>query len=132
MKSTRVGGNSPMVSLRLPEDYLLELDLRVGLDGTRNRSDVIREAVRKYLTSPLSTMNEVVEVDLGPDLAIRMRDFCKLHSDTAEYVLKQGAREYIRRETLEGAESAIDGSVEHFTKKMEATKGPKVVKTFEK
>ena len=37
-----------------------------------------------------------------------------------------------RRETLEGAESAIDGSVEHFTKKIEATKGPTVVKTFEK
>ena len=35
-----------------------------------------------------------------------------------------------RRETLEGAEQAIDGSVDHFTKKMEATKGPKVVKTF--
>ena len=37
-----------------------------------------------------------------------------------------------RRETLEGAEKAIDGSIEHFTKKLEATKGPKVVKTFEK
>ena len=36
-----------------------------------------------------------------------------------------------RRETLEGAEKAIDGSVEHFTKKLEATKGPKVVKTFD-
>ena len=35
-----------------------------------------------------------------------------------------------RRETLEGAESAIDGSIEHFSKKLEATKGPKVVKTF--
>ena len=35
-----------------------------------------------------------------------------------------------RRETLEGAESAIDGSIVHFTKKLEATKGPKVVKTF--
>mgnify|MGYP003654361017 FL=1 len=35
-----------------------------------------------------------------------------------------------RRETLEGAEQAIDGSVDHFTKKLEATKGPKVVKTF--
>ncbi len=35
-----------------------------------------------------------------------------------------------RRETLDGAESAIDGSVEHFTKKLEATQGPKVVKTF--
>ena len=36
-----------------------------------------------------------------------------------------------RRETLEGAEAAIDGSVDHFSKKLEATKGPKVVKTFE-
>ena len=35
-----------------------------------------------------------------------------------------------RRETLEGAESAIDGSVDYFTNKLEATKGPKVVKTF--
>jgi SRSO17 transposase len=37
-----------------------------------------------------------------------------------------------RRETLEGAESAIDGSIDHFNKKLEATKGPKVVKTFKK
>ena len=36
-----------------------------------------------------------------------------------------------RRETIEGAETAINGSVEHFKEKLEATKGPKVVKTFE-
>ena len=36
-----------------------------------------------------------------------------------------------RRETIEGAETAINGSVEHFASKLEATKGPKVVKTFE-
>jgi hypothetical protein len=35
-----------------------------------------------------------------------------------------------RRETLEGAESAIDGSIEHFAKKLEASAEPKVVKTF--
>ena len=35
-----------------------------------------------------------------------------------------------RRETLEGAETAIEGSVEHFSKKLEYIKGPKVVKTF--
>ena len=29
-----------------------------------------------------------------------------------------------------GAEAAIDGSIDHFTKKLEATKGPKVVKSF--
>ena len=36
-----------------------------------------------------------------------------------------------RRETIEGAEAAIDGSIDHFLKKLEATKGPKVIKTFD-
>tara|TARA_R110002074_G_scaffold48735_3_gene124521 strand:+ start:263 stop:556 length:294 start_codon:yes stop_codon:yes gene_type:complete len=35
-----------------------------------------------------------------------------------------------RRETLKGAETAIDGSVDHYIKKLEFLKGPKVVKTF--
>ncbi len=36
-----------------------------------------------------------------------------------------------RRETMDGAEAAIDGSIEHYTKKLEFLQGPKVVKTFE-
>ena len=40
-------------------------------------------------------------------------------------------RDVTRRETIEGAEAAIDGSIDHFSKKLEATKGPKVIKTFE-
>jgi len=36
-----------------------------------------------------------------------------------------------RRETIEGAEKAIDSSVEHFSKKVSFLDGPKVVKTFE-
>ncbi len=35
-----------------------------------------------------------------------------------------------RRETLEGAESAIDASIEHYGKKLDFLKGPKVVKRF--
>ena len=35
-----------------------------------------------------------------------------------------------RRETIEGAETAINGSIEHFSKKLESVKGPKVIKTF--
>ena len=38
--------------------------------------------------------------------------------------------EVTRRETIEGAEAAIDGSIKHFSKKLDAIKGPKVVKTF--
>ena len=35
-----------------------------------------------------------------------------------------------RRETTEGAETAIDGSIDHFSKKLDSIKGPKVIKTF--
>ena len=35
-----------------------------------------------------------------------------------------------RRETIEGAEAAIDGSIDHYSKKLEFIKGPKVIKTF--
>ena len=35
-----------------------------------------------------------------------------------------------RRETVEGAESAIDASIDHYKKKLEFLDGPKVVKTF--
>ena len=36
-----------------------------------------------------------------------------------------------RRETVKGAETAINGSIDHFLKKLEAIEGPKVIKTFE-
>ena len=36
-----------------------------------------------------------------------------------------------RRETIESAEAAIDGSIEHYEKRLDFLKGPKVVKTFE-
>ena len=35
-----------------------------------------------------------------------------------------------RRETIESAEAAIDGSIDHYVKKLDFLKGPKVVKTF--
>jgi|TARA_R110000737_G_scaffold47510_1_gene67498 hypothetical protein len=35
-----------------------------------------------------------------------------------------------RRETINGAEEAINASIEHFSKRLEASSGPKVVKTF--
>lgn len=36
-----------------------------------------------------------------------------------------------RRETLEGAERAIDSSIEHYRRKLRAFEGPRVVKTFD-
>ena len=96
-----MSGHSPMVSLRIPEDHLLELDQLVGLDGMRNRSDVIRSAVRKYLSDEHHISGDRVEVNLGPDLSSRMEDFCKLHGEKPDSVLRQAAREHIRSVTLE-------------------------------
>tara|TARA_B100000287_G_scaffold434509_1_gene499152 strand:- start:1141 stop:1506 length:366 start_codon:yes stop_codon:yes gene_type:complete len=96
-------GNSPMVSLRIPEDHLMELDRLVGFDGLRNRSDVIREAVRRMLSSSMPGKGERIEVDLGPDLTIRLRDYCKIVGESADVVLRQSAREMIRKEMIEGA-----------------------------
>ena len=40
-------------------------------------------------------------------------------------------KDVTRRETVEGAESAIDKSIEHYSKRLEFVQGPKVIKTFE-
>ena len=96
-----MSGHSPMVSLRIPEDHLLELDQLVGLDGMRNRSDVIRSAVRKYLSEEHHISGDRVEVNLGPDLSYRMEDFSKLHCEKPDSVLRKAAREHIRSVTLE-------------------------------
>tara|TARA_R110000787_G_scaffold119910_3_gene230825 strand:- start:202 stop:570 length:369 start_codon:yes stop_codon:yes gene_type:complete len=47
-----------------------------------------------------------------------------------KYIDQDKWQDVTRRETIEGAEAAINGSVDHFGKKVEASKGPKVVKTF--
>ena len=95
-----MSGHSPMISMRIPEDHLLELDQLVGLDGMRNRSDVIRTAIRKYLSDEHHISGNKVEVNLGPDLSSRMEDFCKLHGEKPDSVLRQAAREHIRNVTL--------------------------------
>ena len=41
-------------------------------------------------------------------------------------------KDITRRETIEGAEAAIDGSIQYYQKKLDFMKGHKVVKTFEK
>lgn len=54
-----------MVSLRLSDEELAGIDQRVGLDGQRSRSDVIRTAVEHYLeATPQSPTPGVERVTL--------------------------------------------------------------------
>tara|TARA_R100000742_G_C4245926_1_gene64870 strand:+ start:67 stop:369 length:303 start_codon:yes stop_codon:yes gene_type:complete len=43
---------------------------------------------------------------------------------------KETWKDVTRRETIEGAERAIDSSIDHYQKKLKVLEGPKVVKTF--
>ena len=40
---------------------------------------------------------------LGPDLSARISDYCKLHGESPDVVLRQAAREHIRRVAIEDA-----------------------------
>ena len=41
---------STAISMRITDEEVALLDSRIGLDGARSRSDVIRAAIREYLT----------------------------------------------------------------------------------
>lgn len=98
-----MAGQSPMISLRIPEDYLLELERRVGFDGMRNKSDVIREAIRRHLATPAFSSGTRIEVELGPDLSVRLDDFCRIHGEQPDVVLRYAAREHIARSSTDDA-----------------------------
>ena len=55
-------------------------------------------------------------------------------NDMAQLVERKCATKTTRlravQATIESAEAAIDGSIEHYEKKLDFVKGPKVVKTF--
>ena len=55
------------------------------------------------INSPIPGKGDRIEVDLGPDLTIRLRDYCKVVGESADVVLRQSAREMIRKEMIEGA-----------------------------
>ena len=111
-------GHSPMVSLRIPEDYLLELERRVGFDRMRNRSDVIRDAIRGYLSVPHLSSGTRVEVDLGPDLTARLADFCRIQGEQADVVLRYAAREHIARATADDV--TVDAALQRRMKELRA------------
>lgn len=98
--TTTMTAPSTMVSLRLPDDILAELDRRVGFDGMRNRSDVIREAVRSYLKDQPTLANmSTVSIAIGVATRKRLAQLYQLQGITPEMAASQGLLEYVERAT---------------------------------
>ncbi|HIG03839.1 MAG TPA: ribbon-helix-helix protein, CopG family [Candidatus Poseidoniales archaeon] len=87
---------SNMVTFRLPEDLTFALDQKVGFDGMRNRSDVIREAVRVYLQQqPTLASMDTLTIEVGSAVKSRLAKLYELRGITPENAALQGMLEYI-------------------------------------
>ena len=109
-----------LISIRLSEEQIMSLDQRVGTDGFRNRSDVVRESVRRFLaTTDISS--HTVELKIGADLSRTLNRFCALRGENLASVLQSGARMYMQKEIAASndLDRAIEARVEEVAKRQD-------------
>ena len=108
---------SNLVSLRITEDDLNELEARVGLDGARNRSDVIRLAIQQFLQGqPLLPEMDTVRITIGRANKMHLGQLYELQGISPETACQEGLKLYIadaikqQAELNEKFESALEVS----------------------
>ena len=108
------------ISIRLSEEQIMSLDQRVGTDGFRNRSDVVRESVRRFLTTT-DISSHTVELKIGADLSRTLNRFCALRGENLASVLQSGARMYMQKEIAASndLDRAIEARVEEVAKRQD-------------
>ena len=96
---------SNLVSLRITEDDLNELESRVGLDGARNRSDVIRLAIQQFLQGqPLLPDMDTVRITIGRANKMHLGQLYELLGISAETACQEGLKLYIANAIEQQAE----------------------------
>ena len=87
-----------MTSLRVPEDILAQLDQRVGFDGMRNRSDVIRAAIDHYLAAtPTNADVRTIKLEIGTEARYQLAMLYELQGISAPEAARLGLDLYIRQ-----------------------------------
>ena len=96
---------SNLVSLRITEEDLMMLDARVGLEGARNRSDVIRQAIQQFLNGqPLVQGMDSVRIPLGHGDKRSLGLLYELQGTTPEIAAQEGLSLYIANAVKANAE----------------------------
>ena len=108
---------SQNVSLRITEDDLNEFESRVGLDGARTRSDVIRLAIHQFLQGqPLLPEMDSVRIPIGRANKMHLGQLYELQGITTETACQEGLKLYIANaikhqvEATETLEAALEVS----------------------
>ena len=87
---------SNLVSLRITEEEIALLEARVGIDGARNRSDVIRMAIHQFLKGqPLLPGMDSIRIPLGYGDKMLLGQLYELQGTTPEAAAQEGLSLYI-------------------------------------
>lgn len=99
------------VSLRISDEDLALLDLRVGTGGTRNRSDVVRMAIQEFLhNQPQIQDMQSVRIPVGRHDLSQLAKLYELRGVTLEQAAQEGLSLYIQKVTNEilASNNALD------------------------
>ncbi|MAV44346.1 MAG: ribbon-helix-helix protein, CopG family [Euryarchaeota archaeon TMED248] len=87
---------STLISLRITEEDLQLLDSRIGTDGSRSRSDVVRLAIQEFLSGqPLLPDMDSVRIPLGRGDKLRLGHLYELQGTTTQEAAQQGLKLFI-------------------------------------
>ena len=91
-----MGSNSNLTSLRLSDDELIAIDQRIGLDGIRNRSDLLRRALASYLLdSPELPGQERVSLVLGAEVRKQLKLLYQITGNDPNSIIKIALHDYL-------------------------------------
>ncbi|MAT48301.1 MAG: hypothetical protein CMA27_00545 [Euryarchaeota archaeon] len=119
-----MSGNSNLISLRLSDDELASIDQRIGLEGIRNRSDLLRRALGSYLTdSPELPGQERVNLVLGAGVRKQLRLLYQITGNDQNSIIKIALHDYLNKSVEqiddltakleERAQNAVDDISKH-------------------
>jgi Arc/MetJ-type ribon-helix-helix transcriptional regulator len=103
------------VSLRISDEDLALLELRVGTAGTRNRSDVVRLAIQEFLhNQPQIQDMQSVRIPVGRHDLAQLGKLYELRGVTVEQAAQEGLSLYIQKVTDEilASNNALDAVLE--------------------
>ena len=93
-----MSGNSNVITLRLSDDELAAIDQRIGLDGVKNRSDLLRRALGTYLSdSPELPGQSKVSIVLGAEVRKQLKLLYQITGNEADSIIKIALHDYLNR-----------------------------------
>ncbi len=92
-----MSGPSSHISLRINEDDLMLLDAKIGQQGARNRSDVVRLAIQDYLRGqPKLPEMDTIRIAVGRRDKMHLEMLYELEATSPEQAALEGLKMYIK------------------------------------